>query len=69
MQNQVQLKMIGCGSLEDATSLNLFDELFNVDSKEVVSSIIKGNMGPRGGIEPPSREPQSLMLPVHHLGH
>jgi hypothetical protein len=26
-------------------------------------------MGPRGGIEPPSREPQSLMLPVHHLGH
>jgi hypothetical protein len=26
-------------------------------------------MGPRGGIEPPSEEPQSSMLPVHHLGH
>lgn len=25
--------------------------------------------GPRGGIEPPSREPQSLILPVDDLGH
>ena len=26
-------------------------------------------MGPEGGIEPPSGEPQSPMLPLHHSGH